>query len=108
MRGAMSPVFICVHELVTGKFYLLPLTFTSSGELGKSITVTAFSMACTLFYISNIGILIKSFIIPTYALYSYNHVIHPYLCFGLLQAIFRGSKYFNIDYTAVLKVGTST
>jgi hypothetical protein len=41
---------------------------------------------------------IKSVIIPTYALYSLNHVIHPYICFGLLKAILRGSKYLNIDY----------
>jgi hypothetical protein len=25
------------------------------------------------------------------------------MCFGLLRAIFRGSEYFNIDYTSVLK-----
>ena len=36
-------------------------------------------------------------------IFIYNLVIHPYICFGLSQAILRESKYFNIDYTSVLK-----
>jgi hypothetical protein len=37
-------------------------------------------------------LLIKSFITPTYVLYSLYYVIRPYTYFGLLKAILRGVK----------------
>ena len=68
----------------------------------KSLSTGQTSPRFTL-YSPCILLLVKSFITPTYALYSLYHVIRPYICFGLLKAILRGSKYFNIDYTSVFK-----
>jgi hypothetical protein len=51
---------------------------------------------------------IIGFTLPTHALYSYNNIVHPYICFGRLPAILRGVKDFTIDYTSFIKVCTSS
>jgi hypothetical protein len=68
---------------------------TNKDVLNSSNSFTLYS-PCIL-------LLIKSFIRPTYELYFLYHVFRPYICFGLLKAILRRSKYFNIDYTSALK-----